>query len=252
MSAPGAGSKRVLPSLIAAILAAGALDALILRLTRHRQTRHKWDYPSGAVLTALFIAMVMSPLEPWYVSALASVLAVFSKYLLRTRAGNVLNPAALAIVAAFYLFDSAQSWWGALPDLPAAAIVVLVATGVFIAERVNRMPLVLAFLGAYFLLFSATAYLGDPRLIAEIFRAPDVHAALFFAFFFLTDPPTSPVKYRPQVVCGVIVAVASYLIFQTLGAVHYLLSGAIVGNVYEAWNRGRPLTLAHFRSRRSG
>jgi Na+-translocating ferredoxin:NAD+ oxidoreductase RnfD subunit len=249
MSAPGAGIDRVLPSLAAAVVTAGVMDALILRLLRHRQTHAKWEYPSGAVLSALFIAMVMSPLAPWYVSAAASAIAVSSKYLLRTRAGNVLNPAALAIVAVFYLFDTAQSWWGALPDLPVAAIVVLVATGIFIADRVNRMPLVLAFLGCYFLLFSATAYFGDPRLVAEIFRAPDVHAVLFFAFFFLTDPPTSPVRYGPQIACAVIVAIASFLIFETSGAVHFLLSGILIGNVYEAWNRGRPLTLAHLRPR---
>jgi Na+-translocating ferredoxin:NAD+ oxidoreductase RnfD subunit len=249
MSAPRAGLSRVVPSLAAAVITAAVMDAVILRLMRHRQTHSKWEYPSGAVLSALFIAMVMSPLAPWYVSAAASAIAISSKYLFRTRAGNVWNPAALAIVAVFYLFDTAQSWWGALPDLPIAAVAVLVATGIFIADRVNRMPMVLAFLGCYFLLFSATAYLGDPRLVAEIFRAPDVHAVLFFAFFFLTDPPTSPVRYRAQIICAVIVALSSFLIFETLGAVHFLLSGILVGNVYEAWNRGRPLTLAHLMPR---
>ena len=46
---------------------------------------------------------------------------------------------------------------------------------------------------------------------------------MFFAFFILTDPPTSPVKYADQLVCGVIVAVASYAIFELVGAAYYLL-----------------------------
>ena len=99
------------------------------------------------------------------------------------------------------------------------------------------MPLVLAFLGAYFLLFTATSYLTDPRLVAEIFRPPDLEAVLFFAFIILTDPPTSPARYPDQIVCGVIVAVASYALFEYAGFVCYLLAGVLFGNVWEAWRR---------------
>ena len=96
------------------------------------------------------------------------------------------------LVAAFYIFHTAQNWWGALPNISLYALVVLFATGVFIADRVNKIPLVLVFLGLYFTLFTLTAYLGDPAKVSEIFRAPDLHAVLFFAFFILTDPPTAP------------------------------------------------------------
>ena len=104
----------------------------------------------------------------------------------------------------FYVFDTAQSWWGALPDLPMWTIAVLVAAGYFIADRVNKVPLALAFLGAYFLLFTGVAFFGDPAAVSGIFRSPDLHAAIFFAFFFLTDPPTSPVTYQGQLICGVL------------------------------------------------
>lgn len=246
LAAPTEGIERVAPGLLSAIAAAALLDAIILRFTRHRLTRNKWEFPSGAILTAMFVAMILSVREPWYVAATTSALAVVSKYLLRTRAGNTFNPAALAIVVTFYVFDTAQSWWGALPNLPPAALVALMATGIFIADRVNKMPLVVAFLGSYFLLFTAAAYFGEPRLVAEVFRAPDLHAALFFAFFILTDPPTSPVQYRGQLVCGVIVAIAGFAVFESVGAVHFLLTGVLVGNVYEAWRRGKRLTLRHF------
>lgn len=246
LAAPKEGVERVAPGSVSAIGVAALIDALILRIIRHRLTRHKWEFPSGAVLTAMFVAMVLSAREPWYVIASTSALAVISKYVLRTRAGNIFNPAALAIVITFYIFHTAQSWWGALPNLPLAAIVVLMATGIFITDRVNKTPLVIAFLATYFLLFTLTAFFGEPRLVAEIFRAPDLHAVLFFAFFILTDPPTSPVKYPGQVVCGAIVALASFAVFHWVGAVHFLLTGVLVGNVYEAWRRGRPLTWRHF------
>ena len=86
--------------------------------------------------------------------------------------------------------------------MPAAQIALLVG-GVFIADRVNKMPLVLAFLGVYYLLFTVTAsFVSDPAWVSEVFRAPDLQAVLFFALFILTDPPTSPVKYRTDHLCG--------------------------------------------------
>jgi hypothetical protein len=73
--------------------------------------------------------------------------------------------------------------------------------------------------------------------VAEIFRTPDLQMALYFAFFILTDPPTSPVKNRDQVICGVIVAFVSYGVFEWVGAAYYLLAGVLAGNLWEAWRR---------------
>jgi Na+-translocating ferredoxin:NAD+ oxidoreductase RnfD subunit len=232
MAAPGQGLRAVVPGLASAILAAGLVDLLILRVRKK-----VWEFPSGAVLTALIVTMVLRAQEPWYVPATTSVIAILSKYLIRSRAANVFNPAALAIIASFYLFHTGQSWWGALTDLPPIAKVILIGGGAYIAARVNKMPLVLAFLGAYFLLFTVTAFVSNPLPVAEIFRTPDAEAALYFAFIILTDPPTSPAKYPDQMVCGLIVAVVSYMFFEAAGVVYYLLAGVLVGNVWEAWRR---------------
>ena len=89
-------------------------------------------------------------------------------------------------------------------------------------------------------LFTAAAFVANPARVAEVFRTPDLHAVLFFAFFILTDPPTSPVKYRDQIICGVIVAIVSFAVFETTGVVYYLLAGVLVGKVWEGWRRWRP------------
>ena len=232
IAAPHAGIRLVAPGLISAVIAAGLLDLFIMRLKRNA-----WEFPDGAVLTGLFVAMVLSPHQAWYVSPITSLIAIISKYLFRTKSANVFNPAALALVAAFYIFGAGQNWWGALAQLPLIYLIPVFVTGVFITDRVNKMPLVLIFLGIYYLLFTITAFVGDPLPVAEIFRAPDLNAVLFFAFFILTDPPTSPVRYRDQLICGVLVAVSSYLFFEVVGAVYYLLAGVLIGNVWEAWRR---------------
>jgi Na+-translocating ferredoxin:NAD+ oxidoreductase RnfD subunit len=234
LAAPHEGIRVVAPGILSAVAIAGLVDAIILRT---RQPR--WHFPSGAVLTALIVAMVLSAQTPWYVATAASVLAVLSKYVLRSRAGNLLNPAALGIVALVPVFHAGQSWWGALPEVTPAAQAALPLTGVFIAHRVNKLPLVVAFLGIYFLLFTIAAFTADPAWVSEVFRTPDLQAVLFFAFFILTDPPTSPVRYRDQLMFAAIVAAASFAIFEWTGAVCYLLAGVLAGNVWEGWRRCR-------------
>jgi Na+-translocating ferredoxin:NAD+ oxidoreductase RnfD subunit len=226
------GWRVLAPGLGSAIACAALVDGLILRWRRGR-----WEFPDGAILSAMLVAMVLSAQQPWHYTAVTAVVAILSKYLFRSRAANVFNPAAFALVATFYVFDTGQSWWGALPSASPVAEAVVLLTGVFIADRVNKMPLVLAFLGVYYALFTATAFVGSPAGVAEVFRTPDVQAALFFAVFILTDPPTSPVRYRDQIICGAIVATVSYVVFVWVGAAYYLLAGVLIGNMWEAWRR---------------
>lgn len=240
MAAPGEGVGVVALNMGAAVFAAGILDLVILRLRNGA-----WEFPSGAVLTAMIVAMVMRAQEPWIVPVLTSVLAVLSKYALRTRQANVFNPAALALVLMFHLLPHGQSWWGALPELsPPWLHAVLLVGGTYIANRVNKLPLVLSFLGSYFCLFTATAFAGDPRHVAEIFRSPDIEAVIYFALIILTDPPTSPAKYAGQWVFGIITAVASYAVYMMFGVAYFLLAGVLAGNLWEAWRRRRRLSPA--------
>ena len=235
------GWRVVAPGLGSAILCAAAIDGVILRWRRGR-----WEFPDGAILSAMLVAMVLSAQQPWHYAAITAAVAIVSKYLLRSRAANVFNPAAFALVATFYVFNTGQSWWGALPSAPPYVGAFVLLTGVFIADRVNKMPMVLGFLGVYYALFTITAFVGQPAAVAEVFRTPDAQATLFFALFILTDPPTSPVKYRDQIVCGAIVAIIAYAVFMWVGAAYYLLAGVLAGNVWEAWRRISKRTGATF------
>ena len=221
----------VAPGLLGAVVAAMALDAVILRVRRRR-----WHFPDGALLSALIVAMILSPHEPWYVVVITALIAVASKYVIRSRKANVFNPAALALVIAFYLFGTAQDWWGSIPEARFGGVLVLV-TGLFIAHRTDKLPAVLSFLGVYYLLVTIAAFVGDPAHVAELYRAPDVNAALFFAVFMVTDPPTSPPSQRDQLVFGAITAAAAYAVFATIGAAYFLLAGVLVANVWEARRR---------------
>jgi Na+-translocating ferredoxin:NAD+ oxidoreductase RnfD subunit len=232
VAAPGEGGALVLRSLAAAVVPAALLDLLILRWRHGR-----WELPSGAILTGLIVAMLLTPHERAVVLLVTSVVAVLSKYLFRAGGANIFNPAALGLVATYYLYDTAQSWWGAVPALPLLAVGLLLIGGLFIADRVNKIPLAMAFLGVYFACFTAAAFLGRPGHVAEVFRAPDLQAALYFAFFILSDPPTSPIRPRDQLLCGAVVAAVSVVMFETVGAAYYMLAGALAGNLLEAGRR---------------
>ena len=134
------------------------------------------------------------------------------------------------------LFGSGQSWWGALGDAPGPLALVLIACGVFIVDRLNKFPLVLAFLAAYFAAFAGASIVA-PAAVAEMFRSPFVQAALFLAFFMLTDPPTSPNRLGDQVVYGLAAALVAF-VSQLLGAGQvYLLLGVLAANVWLAVTR---------------
>jgi len=72
------------------------------------------------------------------------VIGVFSKHVARGRSASVSDSAALALVISDFAFDTDQSWCGALPELPIMVLIVLFGTAVFITDRVNKMPAVLA------------------------------------------------------------------------------------------------------------
>ncbi len=219
------------PAVLIAMAVAALLDMGIIWVLRS-----EWEFPSGALLTGLIIGVILRPQEPTSVVVAVSVIAIVSKHVLRTRWSNIFNPAALALVTSSFLFSTGQSWWGSMPDFGPVGIVVMCVTGLFIADRINKLPLVVVFLGAYFALFTVASFLGKPVDVAEVFRTPDLQATLFFAFFMVDDPPTCPARYEDQIPFGVIVAVASFLIFIVVGAVYFLPAGLLVAN---AWESGR-------------
>jgi Na+-translocating ferredoxin:NAD+ oxidoreductase RnfD subunit len=224
IAAPAAGGLALWPKLAAAVLPACGIDIVWNLADKRRVIR-----PSSALLSGLIVFFILSSNESWLVLAWTSSFAVISKRILRGQREHIFNPAAVALAWAPIAFGSGESWWGALGDQPWIWLAVLVASGLFITDRLNKFPLVLTFLGAYFGLFSLAA-MANPHGVAEMFREPFLQAALFLAFFMLTDPPTSPNRYADQIWFGSLAAVAA-VGAQLLGAGQvYLLVGVLVAN----------------------
>ena len=126
--------------------------------------------------------------------------------------------------------------------IAAAVILLIVLAAIFaplltsaeptkglLTDRLNKFPLVLTFLATYFGFFTL-ASVANPHGVAEMFREPFLQAALFLAFFMLTDPPTSPNRYGDQVWYGLLAALAAGAA-QLLGAGQvFLLLGVLASN----------------------
>ncbi|HLG73672.1 MAG TPA: RnfABCDGE type electron transport complex subunit D [Chloroflexota bacterium] len=216
-------------------LAAGA--AVVVDLL-FKAIKGKVELPDSALLTGFIVGMILSPQVPIGVAILASAVAVTSKHLIAGKHGHFLNPAAFGLLVVGVLMSTEQSWWGGLGDLPAVAIAAVVLAGWFIAERVNKMPTVLAFLGTYLGLMTVAAVAGSGQVFGDAFREPMTGAAVFFACFMLTDPPTSPARASDQVWFAVIAALVSVACLAVnVGGVYYLLIGLLAANVFEGGRR---------------
>jgi Na+-transporting NADH:ubiquinone oxidoreductase subunit NqrB len=233
LAAPGAGIDGVARNLLGAILTAVFLDMAIVRICWHT-----YSFPSGALITGLIIAMILSPQLAWYIPVFASALAILSKHVLKIRRRPIFNPAAVGLLGASLFFASGQDWWGALAILSPWWIIVLIIIGFLVTDRVNKFPQVFAFAASYFGLFTFFPLMGTatPK-IAEIFRMPFINACLFFAFIMLTDPPTSPITEEDQIQYGVLVALASGLIYLIFGLLSFLPLGLLIGNAFIGWQR---------------
>ena len=236
LAAPVDGMHRVVATILVALVCAAAVDVVIGSIEQAQ-----FVFPTSSLLTGLFVALVMSPTEPWYTTAAAAILAICSKHLLRTRRWTIFNPAAVGLLLVALLFSSSENWWGSLPDLPGILLLVLLLSGGLIVEKVNKWPQTLAFLATFYLLFTAASFFQTSPLVIEAFRVPYLNTALFFAAFMLSDPPTSPARYGDQLVYGAGVAMLSFAVQLAFHPQYFLLAGLLIGNAAFDWWRSRPL-----------
>lgn len=228
-----------------AVLTATLVEGIGLSVTAKKV---KKQLPDGAILTGLIVGLVLSSFTPWYVVIVASAVSVASKYVVRFRKKPIFNPAALGLLISVAIFSSGQSWWGALTLMPDWFAPLLIIAGYFITKKVNKFPLVFAFLGSYFIILVAAALLGIGD-VTDALRNPFLNSALFLAFFMMTDPPTSPAKYKDQLSFGFIVGVISAVYYLVFGGLIFLLIGLLVANAWKAWKIKKTSKTPHAQSK---
>ena len=162
----------------------------------------KFD-PLSPLITALSLSLLLRTSTPAWL-AMAAVLAIGSKFVIRFDGKHIFNPANFAIALLLLCSDCAwispSQWgsktWGAFFFASLAGLVL---------SKAKRADTALAFLGAYALILVARAlYLGDSWAIPM--KQMQSGALLLFAFFMITDPKTTPDRRAARIAYAVFVA----------------------------------------------
>ncbi|SFL53680.1 Na+-translocating ferredoxin:NAD+ oxidoreductase RNF, RnfD subunit [Paenibacillus sp. 1_12] len=221
----GSYSSQGIANVVIAVCTAALLDLAMMCILKRKKL-----VPDGAILTGLIIALVLSPTTHWLITAAAAAIAIISKHALRMKKKPIFNPAAAGLLAVLLIFSSGHEWWGGLSALPGWTLILLVAGGYLVVNKVNKFPLLFAFLGTYFALFTGIS-LYHTIDVNDIFRIPFINAVLFLSFFMLSDPPTSPSNYREQILFGMAAAIISVGVNVWIGGLSFLLAGLLAANL---------------------
>lgn len=221
-------------SLIAVVTSLVA-DFIYSKITNRKSPNRKSSM-DGTVITGIIISLILSITTPWFYVAGTAVIAILSKHIFVYKKKPIFNPAALGLLLSIFLFQTGQSWWGAFGDLRPWLMILLIIGGYIVTDRVNKFPQVFSFLGTFIalLFLMGIFHVGGA---ADAFRPPFINAAIFFALFMLTDPPTSPAKYKNQILFGFISAVSAVIVYGMFGGLTYLFIGLLMGNLYSYWNK---------------
>jgi hypothetical protein len=195
----------------------------------HRRPRYlgraALDFLLPAYIAGLACAMLLYANDDLLPTALAAVVGVASKYVVRIPVGagklrHVLNPSNAGIVAVLLLFpwvgiappyeftEWVTGWWGAV--VPA---LLLVAGTMLNAKLTGRIPLILAWVGGFGLQAVLRAAVTDISLVSAVLPLSGT-AFILFTNYMITDPGTTPVRVRNQVVFGLTAAAAYGVLVQ--------------------------------------
>ena len=177
--------------------------------------------PLSALITSLSLTLLLRT-DVIVLAALAAVIAIGSKFLVRVRGKHVFNPANVALVSLMLLSDSAwisSGQWGSA----AIGALALSCLGFLVLTRARRAETTIAFLLFFgVLLVGRAVWLGDPLSIPV--HTLQNGALMIFAFFMISDPKTTPDAAAGRIVYAALVAGIAFVI----QFVYYVPNGPIL------------------------
>jgi len=159
-----------------------------------------WKVTASSIITGLIIGYVLSSDQVWWKFLVAGALAITSKYLIVFKKKHIFNPAAFGIFLTLILFGASTQWKGTY------AWYILLPCGIYFAQKIGKLEIVIGYLLASFVLFGTQAI---------IYRIPLGHIfgylSYFYIFVMIIEPKTSPVKPRGKIIFGVGIAVLIFI-----------------------------------------
>lgn len=234
-------------NLVVAVLTTSVLDVAIKGLWLKRRPA----MPLSAIITGLIIGSV-SVNAPVIGVFVASILAIFSKFVIKLKGSHIFNPAVFGVVISQFASPAAH---GPVAHESARAVEGFSVGGLTVALplvpllilanwRARKLWISIPFLAASALLYYFTGLANlDSSNAQDIFKFLAV-LPYYFAFIIISEPKTTPYAKIEQVVFGVGIAALSVLPLIIFGfyshvvALIALLLGNLIYAIYRVTIRG--------------
>lgn len=231
--AVGLSAFQLLPYSIVSIVGA-SLFILAVCLVVNKLFAVVYEAPvnvESAYITALILACILPPLRNFHSLPLlfwGATLGMASKYILAVNQKHVFNPAAVAVALTALWLNQPASWWVGTPYMLPVVLVV----GLLIMRKLRRFDMVLTAVMASLVAGSLFTIMQGHDVLQTLSQVFTRTPLLFFVFFMVTEPLTSPPTKVLQVVYGAIAGVLAAP--QThLGTFYFTPEiGLLVANLY--------------------
>ncbi len=145
----------------------------------------------SSIITGLIVSYVIASSQAWWIIALASILAISSKHIIRFKARHIFNPAAFGVLVAVFLLGAYTEWKGAY------LWYIIIPFGVYFSFKIKKLELIISYFIASFILFGFQAVIQN----VQIFNILG-YLNYFFIFIMLIEPMTTPMTYYGKIIFG--------------------------------------------------
>ena len=145
----------------------------------------------SSIITGLIVGYVIASSQAWWIVALASILAISSKHIIRFKTRHIFNPAAFGVLAMAFLLGAYTEWKGAY------LWYIIIPFGVYFSFKIKKLELIISYFIVSFILFGGQAVINKVNL-SEI----SGYLNYFFIFIMLIEPMTTPMTKLGKIIFG--------------------------------------------------
>ena len=217
-------------ALIMAVISTPLMDVALTKFYLKQSPK----IPFSAIITGLIIGSVAPINAPILLVVIASMVAVLSKYLIKTKSSNVFNPATLGLLVSLAIFGIGDEWWATSSYNVYGLLVSFAPLFIVSAYEARRATSGLSFVATTFVIGLILAKSGNLVPVGYMLNIL-LNINYLFAFVMVADPKTSPNKKSLQIVFGGAIAVIAALL-TIYGIAYPLLISLLIGDLaYSAY-----------------
>ena len=167
-------------------------------------------FPLSSILATMGLLFLGYSTEYWPF-VLLSFLTVYSKFIFKFNGKHIYNPNNFALAVCFFLISPTVTINSGRWNNSLHLLIIFTVFGLYIANRVERLPLCFSYIITFILGSIGLAYITDTSL--KIHLAPMLSSVFYlFTFFHITDPKTSPHSKKGMIFFGVAIGVVQFIL----------------------------------------